>query len=347
MMKNSDLFRLIQALPKAELHLHLEGAVTPSLLKSLARRHSTGIEKKEEPEIAADIFHVGSRMDLERARSQIASHLRDPEDYLLILEELYRNMSEHNIAYSEVLFSPSSRWRLGRKAEDVLETLLEKSRRMEQDGGPAVRWILTCHKELGPDSARKTVDLAIRFRDQGVVAIGLRGASENFSPDEYARIFAWAKVQGLFMHVHAGENDDPQEVQTALETLGANRIGHGIQAARNPHLMKLLRDRAIGLDICLTGNALTGLWKHKLSHPFSLLWKRGVPVSLSTDNPGIFSCSLSSEFQSAAECFGLSLPELKKLCLMSVSLSFLPYSQKMILMQRFGDTIDEIFTTLK
>ena len=346
-MKKTALYQLIKTLPKADLHLHLEGAVTPSVLKILAERYSSELAKKEESEIEAELFRIKNRDDLELARNQIGSHLRKPKDYLLVLEEIYRNMSEQNIAYSEVFFSPASRWERGLGAEEVLEALLEKSARIENEGGPTVRWILNCLRNLGPESARKTIKLAIRFREKGVVAVGLGGSDDYFSPDEYSRIFAWAKVQGLFIHVHAGETDDPHEVQEALEKLGANRIGHGIQAARDPILMKRLRDRATGLDICLTGNALTGAWKHTQSHPFSLLWKRGVPVSLSTDNPGIFNCTLSGELEKAVDRFGLNLAELKKLCLKSISVSFLPYSRKMTLMQEFGDSINEIFTTLK
>jgi adenosine deaminase len=346
-MNKTALSQLIKSLPKADLHLHLEGAVTPSILKSLAERYSSELAKKDESEIESELFRIKDRDDLEQVRRQIGSHLRKPEDYLLVLDEIYRNMSEQNIAYAEVFFSPGTRWKMGLEVEEVLEALLEKSARVEEEGGPAVRWILNCLRNLGPESARKTIDLAIRFREKGVVAVGLGGSDKKFSPEKFSKIFAWAKVQGLFVHVHASETDDPLEVQEALEILGANRIGHGIQAARDPKLMKCLRDRATGLDICLTGNALTGAWKHTQSHPFSLLWKRGVPVSLSTDNPGIFNCTLSGELEKAVDKFNLTLPEIKKLCLRSISASFLPYEKKMKLMQKFGDSINTIFTSLQ
>jgi len=345
-MEKTDLIRLIKSLPKAELHVHLEGAVTPKALEALELK-GTGQGGDRGGKSSAEAFQISSRPDLEAVRERISSRLREPSDYLLALEQIHRNMADQNILYSEVFFAPSVRWRLAKDAEEVLGALLDRSLQVEKEGGPVIRWILTCLKQLGPEETRKTVDLAIRNRERGVVAVGLRGSSENFSPDEFAGIFAWAKVQGLYVHVHAGENDDPGEVGVALDSLGANRIGHGFQASRDPRLMQKLRNRAVGLDICLKGNSLTGTWKHTFSHPFSLLWKRGVPLSLSTDNPGIFNCSLSEELVAATEFFQLSLSDLKKLCLMSVSLSFLPYSRKMQLMQDFGDSIDEIFTTLK
>lgn len=346
-MKKTDLAQIIKKLPKAELHLHLDGAVTPALLKTLADRYSTELAGKDASAIETGIFQVRSREDLELLRQQVRSHLRKPKDYLLVLDEILRSMAEQNIVYSEVFFAPAVRWQLGVEAEKVLDPLIEKCARVEKEGGPKIRWILSCLRSLGPESARKTVDLAIRYRDKGVVAVGLGGSADRFSADDYSKIFAWAKVQGLFIHVHASETDESQEVEDALDKLGANRIGHGIQAARDPKLMKCLRDRATGLDICLTGNALTGAWKHTHSHPFSLLWKRGVPVSLSTDNPGLFNCTLSSELEKAVEKFGLTLPELKNLCMKSISLSFLPYREKMTLMQKIGDQISEIFTDLK
>ncbi len=346
-MKNPELVQLIKALPKAELHLHLEGVVTPSILKDLAVRYSSDLADKEVIEIETELFRIQSKDDLELVRRQVRSHLRKPKDYVLILEKIFQNMAEQNIVYSEVFFSPAVRWQLGLGVEEVLEALLEKSAQVEQEGGPTVRWILNCLRNLGPESARKTIDLAIRYREKGVVAIGLGGSDEKFSPDEFSKIFAWAKVQGLFIHVHSSETDNSNEVEEALDKLGANRIGHGMQAARDPKLMQCLRDRATGLDICLTGNALTGAWKHTRSHPFGLLWKRGVPLSLSTDNPGIFNCTLSEELAKAADTFDLTLPEIKKLCLKSIALSFLPYNRKMTLMQKFGDRISEIFTDLQ
>ncbi len=346
-MKNPELAQLIKALPKAELHLHLEGVVTPSILKDLAVRYSSELAGKEVSEIETELFRIQSKEDLELVRRQVRSHLRKPKDYLLLLDEVFRNMAEQNIVYSEIFFAPAVRWQLGVDAEKVLDPLIEKCAQVEKEGGPRIRWILSCLRNLGPESARKTVDLAIRYRDKGVVAVGLGGSDDRFSADEFSRIFAWAKVQGLFIHVHASETDNSNEVEEALDKLGANRIGHGMQAARDPKLMQCLRDRATGLDICLTGNALTGAWKHTRSHPFGLLWKRGVPLSLSTDNPGIFNCTLSGELGKAADTFDLTLPEIKKLCLKSIALSFLPYAEKMKLMQIFSDQISEIFTDLK
>ncbi len=302
-MRKTDLAQLIKKLPKAELHLHLEGAVTPVLLKTLAEKYSSELAEKEVSTIETELFQVQSRDDLELLRQQVRSHLRKPKDYLLVLDEILRSMTEQNIVYSEVFFAPAVRWQLGVEAEKVLDPLIEKCAQVEKEGGPRIRWILSCLRSLGPESARKTVDLAIRYRDKGVVAVGLGGFDDRFSADDYSKIFSWAKVQGLFIHVHASETDEPQEVEDALDKLGANRIGHGIQAARDPKLMKYLKDRTAGLDICLTGNARTGVWKHTHSHPFSLLWKRGVPVSLSTDNPGLFNCSLSSEMEKAVEKF--------------------------------------------
>lgn len=346
-METSELNRLIKTLPKAELHLHLEGAVTPAILKSLASRYSSGIAEQSVAQIKSNLFQIESRQALENLRKEISTHLRVPEDYQLVLEDLHRSMREQTIRYAEIFFCPAARWRLGQNADDILERLVDDSSRIEKEGGPKIRWILTCLRSQGPESARKTVEMAIRYRDRGVVAVGLRGESEDFSPDEYAGIFSWAKVQGLFVHVHSREKDGPKDIRQILEELGANRIGHGIQASRDPRLMQTLRERAIGLDICLSGNALTGSWKHTLSHPFSLLWKRGVPVSLNTDNPGLFGCSLSTEILQAIKYFKLSKSDLKKICLMGVSLSFLPYREKMDLMQNFNDSFDKIFITLK
>ena len=209
-MTTNTLFELIKKLPKAELHLHLEGAVTPSLLEKLEEEHSSGETSKISTVEYGESFNIIDRQGLEDARKRILQNLRKPKEYLLPLEEIIRGMNEHNIVYSEVFFSPVHRWRLGLEAEKVLERLLERSSQAEKEEGRSIRWILTCSKSHGPDIARKTVDLAIRYREKGIVAVGLDASGSpdsSFDPEEYARIFAWAKVQGLFIHVHSGESD--------------------------------------------------------------------------------------------------------------------------------------------
>src|SRR5690606_1975050 len=179
---------------------------------------------------------------------------------------------------------PSIPWFFGRDGEEVLQVLVEASERLSRTGQIQIRWILDCVRQFDLNLAERTAELAVQYRDRGVVGIGL-GGDENSAPmHDFEKVFAWARANELFIHVHAGEVGGPEQVWDAVRILGANRIGHGIQAARDPELMGYLRDHLIGLDVCLTSNARTKAWPMLSDHPLPLLYRRGVPVTLNTDD---------------------------------------------------------------
>lgn len=329
----------IQRLPKAELHLHLEGSITLPIFQQLSEKYQTDYRTLAPDGLANWLYKYENFYDFLNTYKLICQHLQEPADYLLILEWLREYFVGQNIRYAEVIFTPSISWRFERRGEDVLAALLERGRQIESQSGVQIRWILDCVRSFGKEPAMRTAQLAKEFQSSGVVAIGLGGDEHALPMEEYREVFAWAKAHQLYAHVHAGEIGDPPQVWDALRILGANRIGHGIQAARDPALMDYLREHAIGLDICLTSNHKTRAWTTLSSHPFQLLYKRGVPVTLNTDDPGLFQTSLTQEYAKAARLFGLSRDDLHHIILQSVHCSFLPRDGKMALMQQFQDEI--------
>ena len=203
-------------------------------------------------------------------------------------------------------------------------------------------WIFDCVRQFGPEAAQETAELALEFRGEGVVGLGLAGDETAADSREFEDVFAFARAHELYVHVHAGEIGEPQSVWDAIKILGANRIGHGIQAARDQVLMSYLKDHAIGLDICLTSNARTGAWTPISKNPFWLLYKRGVPVTLSTDDPGLFDTTLLQEYAQAIKYFELAESDLAYIALQSVRSSFLPHTERMKLMQEFQNSIHEL-----
>ncbi len=339
---SGELQRRIAALPKAELHLHLEGSVTPQLLARLADRHGGDLCGLSPAEIEARIYRFGDFYSFLHAYAVVCWHLRSPEDYLEVLRHLEDYFEEQNIRYAEVIYTPSIPWKHGRDGREVLLALLEESREWWKRSGIRVRWILDCVRQFGREAAERTAQLAADFREAGVVAVGL-GGDENSAPaKEFEEVFAWVRAHQLYVHIHAGEIGEPIQVWEALEILGANRIGHGVQAARDPRLMEYLGDRAIGLDVCLTSNTRTRAWPLLTDHPLPLLLKRGVPVSLNTDDPGLFQTSLGLELQKAVESFALSGAELNRIILQGVRSAFLPHDEKMEVMQLFQDEIQTL-----
>ena len=321
----------IRRLPKAELHLHLEGSVQPGLLKKL-------MLDGEEQEVEK-LFAFKDFPSFLRSFRAVCLQLRDPEAYLQVLDQLKDYFLRENIRYAEILYTPSIPWKWERDGEAILEALLERSRQIEQEDSVQIRWILDNVRQFGPGAARRTIELAARFRDQGVVAVGLGGDENTLPTEAFQEVFSLARGHQLFVHCHAGEIGAPEKVWQAVQLLGANRIGHGIQAARDSKLMEYLRERSTGLDICLTSNARTGAWRTLSDNPFWLLYKRGVPVTLNTDDPALFQTTLVQEYRKAVEAFELGCEDLHRLVLQGVNNAFLPHPEKMALMQRFQEEI--------
>lgn len=335
--QGEDLGAYIHRLPKAELHLHLEGSITPSMFMELSRRYKTEYASLNEEEVTKQLFCYKDFQDFLDTYRVVCQHLREPEDYLRILERLSEYFRQQNIRYAEIIYAPSISWEFKRDGRAILEALLAKSREIESTHGVLIRWILDCVRMWGPGLARRTAELAAEFHNSGVVALGLGGDENSLQMKDYEEVFTWARAHQLFVHVHAGEVGEPQQVWDAVRILGANRIGHGIQAARDPKLMDYLREHAIGLDVCLTSNSRTGAWTPVSDSPFGLLYKRGVPVTLNTDDPGLFQTSLNDEIKKAARFFALTQSDVCRIVLRGVHASFLPYEQKATLMQQFQE----------
>ena len=316
--------------------MHLEGSVTLSTLTRLTKKYGT------ESEGVIGSFEYEDFQGFLDTFRLVCRHLRQPEDYLSVFDELCRVFAEQNILYAEVFYAPSIPWKWGRDGREILSALVERSAKFEKQSGIVVRWVLDCVRQFDVEMAEKTAELAAEFHSMGVIAVGV-GGDENSRPlRELEEVFSWVRAHELFIHVHAGEIGEPLQVWDALQLLGANRIGHGIQAARDSKLMEYLREHAIGLDICLTSNSRTGAWPFLADHPFQLLMKRGVPVTLNTDDPGLFETTLSQEYEKAVDLFQLSESDLQYLSLQGIRSSFLSHEKKMQLMELFNGKIQEL-----
>lgn len=329
----------IQKLPKAELHLHLEGSVTPATFLNLSRRYQTDYSSLTEQQVRQRLFQYEDFYGFLQTYRVVCEHLKEASDYVEVLSWLAEYFSRENIRYAEIIYTPSIPWNSDRDGREILAALLQKSREIYSSQGTIVRWILDCVRQWEVGLARRTADLAREFRDEGVVGLGLGGDELSLEMESYQEVFNWAKAHELFVHVHAGEIGEPDQIWKAVQVLGANRIGHGIQAARDPELMDYLRDHAIALDVCLTSNLRTGAWTPISENPFALLYKRGVPVTLNTDDPGLFQTSLTEELQNAVQFFDLGEADIRRIILQSVHSAFLPQEEKMHLMRQFHEEL--------
>lgn len=275
-----------------ELHLHLEGSVDAATLLLL----DPGLTA----EVAEAAYRFSSFAGFIECFKFIAMRLRTPEDYALIARRLVESLAAQGVGYAEVTLSAGVLLWKGRDIASYYDAV-----RAATIGGPVeLQWILDAVRQFGPEQAWRVVEFASRRLDDGVVAIGIGGDELRGPADWFRDVFAFARSSGLHLTAHAGETDGPASIWAALE-IGAERIGHGIRAVDDPVLLRHLRDHQIPLEVCPASNLATGVVTALESHPLRRLYDAGVPITLSTDDPGVFRCTLQGEFEAARRA-GLS-----------------------------------------
>jgi adenosine deaminase/aminodeoxyfutalosine deaminase len=287
-------------MPKAELHLHLEGAVEPETLHELDP--ATPIEELR------GIYQYADFNGFLKAFAEVGKRLRTPEDYGLAARRLLERLEAQNVQYAEIILAAGVALWKGQEVGPIFDAVSEAAAASRV----RVRWIFDAVRQFGPERAREVAELAAERVDRGVVAFGIGGSEERGPSAWFTEVFAFARSAGLRLTAHAGETGGPESVWAALR-LGAERIGHGIAAARDPELMRHLREIGIPLEICITSNLATGVVERLEDHPIRQLYDAGVPIILNTDDPAMFGCTLLSEYRLAADRFGFSQAELRGL----------------------------------
>jgi len=285
-------------LPKAELHLHLEGSVDAETLHELDP--ATPLEELRAlyryPDFNAFLKTFGA----------VVTRLARPEDYALVTRRLLERLAAQNVRYAEIIVAAGVVLWKKQQFAPIFDAIHDAAR-----GSPVeVRWILDAVRQFGVEPAWEVARLAAARLDRGVVAIGIGGSEERGPAEWFTEVFAFAKAAGLHLTAHAGESGGPESVWAALR-LGAERIGHGIAAVRDPNLLRHLRDHDIPLEICITSNLVTGVVKRLEDHPIRALYDAGVPIVLNTDDPAMFACTLTDEYRLAVRAFGFSEAELR------------------------------------
>jgi len=284
-------------LPKAELHLHLEGSLEPETLHEL--------DPASTLEECRALYSYADFDAFLKAFGAVGKRLRTPADYALATRRLLERLAAQNVRYVEITLAAGVVLWKAQEFAPIFQAVREAA-----CGSPVeVRWILDAVRQFGVEQAMRVAELAAERVDQGVVAYGIGGSEERGPAAWFTGVFAFAKRAGLRLTAHAGESMGPESVWAALE-LGAERIGHGIAAVQDPGLMRHLRENDIPLEICITSNLVTGVVKRLKEHPIRRLYDAGVPIVLNTDDPAMFGCTLTDEYRLAARVFGFSDTEL-------------------------------------
>lgn len=328
---------VVHALPKAEIHLHLEGSIRPKTAVELAARHGERITVED----VARRYQYADFAGFIEAFKWVTSYLREPDDYTVIVNALAEELIRQKVVYAEITISAGVMRLRKQDVERNFAAICDAAENFASRG-LRIAWIFDAARQFGAAAAMEVALIATTLRNRGVVAFGMGGDELAFPASDFRPVFDRARSERLRIVCHAGETGGPQSVRDAIEVLGAERIGHGIGVMHDGALAETCIERGIVLENCITSNLCTGALAKQIGkpkaaigdHPLRGFLNRGVPVALSTDDPAMFHTDLLSEYSKAAS-LGLSDAQLVALAEQSLHASFLPESEKHVYLQQF------------
>ena len=314
----------LTTLPKAELHLHLEGSIAPSTLHDLQLGHGVKATLAEVEKLYQYDDFVGFLM----AFKAITEHLRTPEDYELITHRLMERLKAENVLHAEVYVSVGVCLRREQDFAPIFEALERGRRRGERDFGVSLLWIFDAVRHFGAERAQEVAELAVRYRDRNVVGFGVGGDERKSPPELFREVYAYCADHGLHLTAHAGEGAGPESIWGALN-LRAERIGHGLTASQDADLVQELSERQVPVEICVTSNLRTGVCSEIAQHPVRNYFDQGLMITVNTDDPALFRTTLAREYQLLQEHFAFTEEQLREVARNSFEASFLPAEKKL------------------
>ncbi|GAB3440204.1 adenosine deaminase [Streptomonospora sediminis] len=330
----SDIEAFIRELPKVELHVHLEGSMQPATLLELARKHGvTGVPGSLEE--VGDWYAFRDFPHFIEVYLTSMQALADEEDFALLTADVAARLAAQNVRYAEVHVSLYAHLMRGVPARVVFAGIEQARADAERRHGIRLRWIPDFPADYGVHTGEQTLDAVLADGPESVIGFGVGGVEVPMEP--MAGLFARARAAGLHSLPHAGEHGGPERVREALDLLKAERIGHGIDAMRDPGLVARLRDEQVPLDVSPTSNLRTGAIGRIADHPLPRMAAAGLAVTLNSDDPPMFGTDLTNEYRTAAQ-LGLDPHGLAGLARNGVAASYLEESDKRVLIAEI-DTV--------
>jgi len=324
-------------IPKAELHVHLEGTAPPDLIRRIAERN--GLELPEGLLAAPDRFAYRDFLDFLDTYDKAASVIRTGEDYRDITYEYLVSCAAEGALYVELTASPDHAKLVGLTDEEHIDGIAHGIDDAREETGIEGRILISCVRNFGVESALKIARYAAERPHPYIVGFSMAGDEANYPAGDYAEAFEIAAGAGLGCTVHAGEWAGPDSVRAALG-LPVTRIAHGVRAIEDPALVDELAERGTYLECCPTSNVVLGIYSTYEEHPLRKLHEAGVKCTLGSDDPPYFGCSIGGEYAAARERFGFEEGELRAFTRTAVRASFADDATKGTLLNRITASDD-------
>ncbi|RZU41012.1 adenosine deaminase [Edaphobacter modestus] len=323
----------LRGLPKAELHLHLEGTIKPETLVELSKRHD------QEPltlEGAERLYQYENFLGFLMSFKAVTERLKGPDDYELITYNMIRELARQGVVHAEVYvsFGIIFFWKKT-EVEPYVDAIERGRERGEKDFGTSVLWIVDAVRHFGVEEGARVFRKAAELKKKypSIIGIGIGGDEARGPADQFRDLYKEAKDAGLRLTAHAGESVGPESVWSAIN-IGAERIGHALAAQHDAELIEVLARKQIPLEINITSNIRTGCCKGFDEHPVKEYFESGLMITLNSDDPPMFGSNLLGEYVLAQERYGFTLDQMRELAANAVEASFLDPARKLALLQR-------------
>lgn len=334
--------RYLMALPKAELHVHMEGSISPHMLLQLAEKNKLKVPFSSSRQ-CKKLYTYNSFQDFANILLLGVSCLRKVEDFYEVILDMGTSMSQQNIQYAEITWTPQFYLNRSYSLNDILCAMNEARRILAIRSGLEIRWIPDIVRSRPqPASAIASWAVTKEARDAGVVALGLGGPETGYPASNFVSQFRYVRQFGLHANPHAGEGVGAASIWQTIEQLRPSRIGHGISAIDDEELLSYLVRESLPLEVCPTSNIRLGLCKSYDAHPIKRLIDAGCVVTINTDDPVLFQTTLTREYLVAVQECGLAVQDIKNAILNALSSSYLPDFEKSCLTKSFINKFDEL-----
>jgi adenine deaminase len=329
-----SLDEYIRRLPKAELHLHIEGTLEPEMLFALAKKHGVKLRfpSVEAVRKAYDFTDLQSFLDIYYAGAAV---LRDEEDFRSLTLAYVKRAADDGVVHAEIFCDPQTHTARGVPMKTVLQGIASGLEEGERRYGITSRLIVCFLRHLSEEEALATLEEALPFKTlfQGV---GLDSSERGHPPSKFKRVFERARAEGLVPFAHAGEEGPPEYIEEALDLLKVRRIDHGVRCIEKPALVERLRAEQIPLTVCPLSNVKLRVFKRIEDHNLKKLLDAGLCVTVNSDDPAYFGGYVLENYKAVANALHLSREALARLCAHSISASLLPEDRKAALLARIS-----------
>lgn len=331
--------KLIEQLPKTDLHCHFDGSIRVGTVIEIAQRKGIKLPSFE-PEVLMEKMKYGRvRKSLEEylmGFDPLIAVLQEPEDIERAFFEVCEDAHLENVWHLELRYCPMLSTKEGMTADEVVKACIKAATKAERQFGMSVRHIMCGLKNSSSDTTLEMAKLASKYYDQGVVGFDMAGPESGYPIKDHLKAIYWAKRNHLFITLHAGESAGPESILEALYEGGAHRVGHGTSLVKDPELLNFVIDHRIGVEACPLSNWHTGAVKSLDDHPIKYLLENNVRVSINTDNRLCSDTTVTEEIMAVIERLNMDMSQVKKLLTNGFKSAFLPYAERTRFLDKFN-----------